>query len=91
MIYKKLVCKVCGCEFFPEKDEHYIARDKELIGGLAASISNSEPNIYDAFDCPNCGCQVIAHERKMEKEIYFDANDLILPGVPAPAEEDDLK
>ena len=26
--------------------------------------SNDETGLFDAFDCPQCGCQVIAQERK---------------------------
>lgn len=28
--------------------------------------STAEENLYDAFDCPMCGCQVIAKERKRD-------------------------
>lgn len=88
-----LTCKICGHEFSPVKDEHYISRDKEVIGGLVAAISNSEPATYDTFDCPVCGCQVIAQERKRKEPRDFDMSELLIsPGVPAPPEvEDDLK
>lgn len=59
-----LKCKICGHEFSPVIDNHYISRDKEVLGGMVAAISKSEPCKYDTFDCPVCGCQVIAQERK---------------------------
>ena len=59
-----LKCKVCEHEFSPVKNNHYISRDKEVIGGMVTAISKSEPCEYDTFDCPVCGCQVIAQERK---------------------------
>lgn len=59
-----LTCKVCGAEFPPEKDKRYTVRDKQVTGGFATALSSSEPTLYDVFDCPECGCQVIAQERK---------------------------
>ena len=35
--------------------------------GLAVAFgSTAEECLYDAFDCPMCGCQVIAKERKRD-------------------------
>lgn len=49
-----LECKVCGTKFNAIIERHYLARD------------NGKEGLYDAFDCPMCGCQVIAKERKRE-------------------------
>ncbi len=49
-------CEVCGNEFEEEKENHYIARDKMAMVG--------EPTVYDAYDCPKCGSQIIVKERK---------------------------
>lgn len=49
-----LECKVCGTKFNAIIERHYLARD------------NGKTGLYDAFDCPMCGCQVIAKERKRE-------------------------
>lgn len=57
-------CKICGTEFPALVERHYIARDLEKTG-LAAAFSSDEPALFDAFDCPNCGCQVIAQQRKL--------------------------
>lgn len=48
-------CEVCGNEFEATKEDHYIARDKGLF---------CEGDLYDAYDCPKCGSQIIAKERK---------------------------
>lgn len=60
-----LKCKVCGKEFEANMDRHYISRDEVRTGALA-NLSNSEVKLYDSFDCPSCGCQVLAQERKRE-------------------------
>lgn len=59
-----LKCKVCGTEFPTIKERHYIARDNGKTGLSSAFGSNDEEKIYDSFDCPMCGCQVVAQERK---------------------------
>lgn len=56
-------CKICECEFTPVIDKHYIARDNGE-SGISAAFKCIEGNTYDAFDCPACGCQIIAQERK---------------------------
>lgn len=57
-------CKVCGCEFTPVIDKHYIARDNDESGIISTAFKYVEGNLYDTFDCPACGCQIIAQERK---------------------------
>ena len=61
---KKLKCKICECEFVPEKKEHYVARTDGKTGVVSMLQSNDETGLFDAFDYPQCGCQVIAQERK---------------------------
>lgn len=56
-------CKICGCEFVPVIDKHYIARDNGE-SGMSTVFKHTEGNTYDAFDCSSCGCQIIAQERK---------------------------
>lgn len=60
----QLECKVCGCKSNAIIERHYMARDNGKIGLSAAFGSNTEGSLYDAFDCPVCGCQIIAKERK---------------------------
>lgn len=56
-------CKICGTEFPALEKMHYIARDNSRTGAVVV-ISKDEEKIYDAYDCPMCGCQVIVQERK---------------------------
>lgn len=65
-------CKVCGCEFTPVIDKHYIARDNGE-SGLTTAFKHTEGNLYDAFDCPACGCQIIAQERKRNYVPYTES------------------
>lgn len=60
----KIKCKICECEFNPIIEKHYISRDDGKTGLITAFQSNSEEKLYDTFDCPACGCQAIAQERK---------------------------
>lgn len=56
-----LKCTVCDHEFQPHADKRYTAQDKRNIF--------IDGTLYDAFDCPVCGCQIIANERKRSVEI----------------------
>lgn len=58
-----LKCKVCGTEFPAIEERHYIARDNSRTGAVVV-ISKDEEKIYDSYDRPMCGSQVIAQERK---------------------------
>ena len=60
---KNIVCRICGYEFKGTKESHYISRDG-LETGIATIAKNQEPKLYDTFDCPFCGCQYVAQERK---------------------------
>lgn len=62
-----LKCKICGTEFQAIEERHYIVRDNGRTGAVAV-ISKDEEKIYDAYDCPMCGCQIIAQERKRNFE-----------------------
>lgn len=67
---KKIKCSVCACEFIPEKNEHYISRD-EAKTGLSTIAGGFEEKLYDTFDCPQCGCQIVMQERK---RVFYDKN-----------------
>ena len=60
-----LECKICGTKFNAIIERHYIARDNGKTGLAVAFGSTAEESLYDTFDCPMCGCQVIAKERKL--------------------------
>lgn len=59
-----LKCVVCGTEFPAIEEMHYIARDNKEIGLSVQIGSTKEEKIYDAYDCPMYGSQIIAKERK---------------------------
>ena len=58
-------CKICNEEFTLRKTNHYIARDNGK-SGLASLAGGPEVMLYDAFDCPHCGCQSVIQVRKRE-------------------------
>lgn len=64
-----LKCNICEMEFAPVIEEHYVSRD-DGVSGMVAAIRSPEGKHYDTFDCPNCGCQVIAQERKRQYAPY---------------------
>lgn len=61
---KTLECKACGTRFSPTLERHYVARDCTETGMAAAIGRTKEALWFDAFDCPVCGCQIIAQARK---------------------------
>lgn len=65
-IMPNLKCKICGAEFPPIKERHYISRDLTKTGLAAAFGSSDEPAMFDSYDCQCCGSQVIAQPRKRQ-------------------------
>lgn len=65
----KIKCHVCGKSFDPSKELRYTARSNTMF----------RSSFYDAFDCPFCGCQYIAQERKVrfvdDEETQEDVTD----------------
>lgn len=57
-------CEVCGRDFPLIFENHYIARNCEKTGVMPALSRQEEATTYDAFDCPHCGSQYVAQERK---------------------------
>lgn len=49
-------CNVCGHEFAPKKENRYVSEER-TAGFFQAT------KYYDCFDCPECGCQIVAQER----------------------------
>ena len=59
-----LKCEICGTEFPAVKEKHYVSRDNGKSGLAASFESNDEEKLYDTFDCPMCGCQIVVKTRK---------------------------
>lgn len=81
-------CPICGAEIDLAAAKHYIARD-DASGGLSAALSNCEPSLYDAFDCPVCKCQIIIGERKREERVVLDADTLTIVDLDAEAKTEE--
>ena len=54
-----LECKVCGNRFTPLKENKYIVKKYGMLTKMV--------DYYDAFDCPFCGCQIVANIRYLGK------------------------
>lgn len=63
-------CNVCGFEFELNQENHYVARNVRKYGFV--NLSGTEEELFDAFDCPACGCQIILQERKRRYEPVFN-------------------
>ncbi len=58
-----VTCEICGFEFDVNKENRYTA-ENEITCGVAEIIVSKEATLFDACDCPNCGCQHILQPRK---------------------------
>lgn len=60
-IYNGYRCKTCGAHFELNKKDKYVVRvHRDLLLPYET---------YDCYDCPKCGCQIIAIARKRGLEI----------------------
>ena len=57
-------CKVCGKKLNLKSENRYEIR--EVPKGLRMLVEDAV--VYEAFDCPKCGCQNIVNSRK---EVVF--------------------
>lgn len=57
-----MICKVCKRRFTASKDNKYLAQRPLSI----TEVMTNTPAIYEAFDCPRCGCQNIVNVREPE-------------------------
>lgn len=57
-------CSVCGRDFPLLVENRYTARDNNNKLGFAVFTCGTEDSLYDAIDCPHCGCQNILQLRK---------------------------
>ena len=72
MLKKKIKCTVCNHSFELIKEMVYEVQTEVAPMGLILSRKN---NVYDAVDCPECGCQMVLKDRmpKVITEIGKDA------------------
>lgn len=63
MADKSLTCKVCGREFTPWSENQKI-------------IKTADGRHFDTFDCPKCGCQIVAQERIVEGQSLVSNDDI---------------
>lgn len=68
-MYALYECKVCGSEFELNIENHYISKD-DGVTGIATVVKKEEEKLYDAYDCPICGCQNLIQDRK--RRLLFD-------------------
>ena len=74
---KKLTCPVCGTEFIPQIADHYVAVTDNAGSGLSRLAGSAKPETYyDAFDCPQCGCQLRPELAKVMAINHINAKDV---------------
>ena len=56
-------CVVCNSNFTLVASQHYVAREGVERGLAVTLVKSTEERLYDAFDCPHCGCQNRVQER----------------------------
>lgn len=77
--HKKLTCKVCGEEFYPKEEDRYAVAENKVSGGLGSALNGTTegPELYDCFDCPFCGCQIVAKKRLRQARLGEIAPDIV--------------
>ncbi len=80
-------CKACGKDLILDKEHHRVVRENTRVGGLSFNVI-MEPQLYDAFDCDVCGCQIIIGERKRNATLSAIDSDIIEEDM---AEDEDPK
>jgi DNA-directed RNA polymerase subunit RPC12/RpoP len=64
-------CKACKKRFQLTAENRYTARIATKTGIISA-MQNEEPTLFDAFDCPYCGCQNLLNVRERQFEYIID-------------------
>lgn len=59
---------VCEKMFYPKTQ--YITKERVVQGGFGAALNGNyiEPGLWDAMDCPECGCQMLLKKRLQNKD-----------------------
>lgn len=57
-----MICKVCKSYYKAKKENRYeVIESKGVLSAIAAPAK-----VFEAFDCPKCGCQNIVNIRETE-------------------------
>lgn len=58
-------CKICGRFFWLKSENRYEVSDRQLVPALTSLIKKA--TVFEAFDCPWCGCQNIVNVRETDE------------------------
>ena len=53
-------CSICGEQFELRKENRY---EVVIEAGVLQKSLGAKDHLYEAFDCPRCGCQMLMQER----------------------------
>ncbi len=56
----KIKCKICKYRFKLSKEMLYVAQET----ACGVSILPTNTKMFDAVDCPRCGCQILLNVRE---------------------------
>lgn len=59
-------CSICGEQVELRKENRY---EVVIKAGTLQKSFGAKDQLYEAFDCPHCGCQMLMQERFPAKEI----------------------
>lgn len=59
---KKIKCNICNHKFYIDK-----SAVKEVVENNGVTAAFNGVKIFNAIDCPNCGCQKVLWVRLQEK------------------------
>ena len=54
-------CSICGEQVELRKENRY---EVVIEAGVLQKSLGAKDHLYEAFDCPQCGCQIVAQQRK---------------------------
>jgi ssDNA-binding Zn-finger/Zn-ribbon topoisomerase 1 len=58
-----MICKVCKSYYKAKKENRYeVVESKGALSAIAAPA-----RVFEAFDCPKCGCQNIVNVRESKR------------------------
>lgn len=67
-------CLVCGSDFILNATDKYIVNIP--ASAVSKALLGTYDKIFEAFDCPQCGCQNLVNERFSVKELPVIEDDL---------------